>query len=272
MNHSRILPICSMAATAVLAGALLAPAASAEPPGREGREGHEGRETHPAPHNAKPAPAPRYVSPHWQLDARFHHDRYYPARGYVVNTLPSGHMVIEHPTGRYYFHAGVWFRPRGATWIVVAPPFGIVIPLLPPGYSTVYWRGIPYYYADDVYYERADSGYRVVEAPPANEVTLEESATLVAAPPVTVSVPAAASVIAPVPSYVKPSGPADGLFVYPKNGQTESQTTFDRIECVKWAIGQTGFDPARPSGDAGTRDNFHRAAIACLEGRGYSVK
>ncbi len=251
----------------LLAAALLASAlpqlARSEPPPR-----HEGEPPHrDAAVRREPARDPRYASAHWQLDARFHHDHYYPARGYVVTSLPPGHLDIVHAGAHYYFHAGVWFRASGPRWVVITPPIGIFIPVLPIGYSTLYWRGVPYYYADDVYYVRSGTTYQVVEAPPANEVTITEVSPSVAPYPTPVPVPV------PAPAVVsRPSSPADGMFVYPKNGQTESQTTFDRIECVKWAIGQTGFDPAQPSGDTVARGNFQRAASACLEARGYSVK
>ena len=244
-----------VAGLAVSAGA----APEKEHAGQHRGEGKRAEQLRAEPQRAEnrrpdaPRVEPHYASPHWRLDNRFHHDRYYPARGYVVTTLPPGRIEVGFSGGRYYYHGGVWFRPHGPRWIVVAPPIGIIIPLLPFGYSTIYYRGLPYYYADDVYYVRTPAGsYRVIEAPPVEEVTYIESAPVVAQAPV-------------------PSAPADGLFVYPRNGQTPTQTAYDRIDCVKWAIGQTGYDPSQ-GGDNGARANFQRAASACLDARGYSVK
>jgi hypothetical protein len=63
------------------------------------------------------------------------------------------------------------------------------------------------------------------------------------------------------------------LMVYPKNGQTEEQTKKDKYECHKWASAQTGFDPTQAGGTApNRRSDYIRAQMACLEGRGYSVK
>lgn len=235
----------------------------------------------PSPAVTKPYAPPRYASPHWQLDNRYHHDRYYPARGYVVGSLPPGHIDIAFGGVHYFHHGGVWFRARGPRFVVIAPPFGIVIPLLPFGYSTLWVGPEPYYYAADVYYVRAAGGYRVVAPPPANEVIIEEPvpasvaitpppATTYAAPPAVIAAPAAI----PTPSYQQPAKPTqdDTLFVYPKSGQTATQTSYDRIECDRWAIGQTGYDPALPSADPFRRGGFMRAAAACLEGRGYTVK
>ena len=59
--------------------------------------------------------------------------------------------------------------------------------------------------------------------------------------------------------------------VYPRNGQTEQQTSTDRYECHSWAVNQTGFDPTQ-SNSSGNPADYRRAMIACLEARGYSAK
>ena len=45
------------------------------------------------------------------------------------------------------------------------PPVGVVVPVLPAGYTTVYTAGVPYYYANDVYYVQQPGGYAVAEPP-----------------------------------------------------------------------------------------------------------
>ena len=60
----------------------------------------------------------------------------------------------------------------------------------------------------------------------------------------------------------------DGLFAYPKNGQSDEQQSADRSECGQWASSQTG---AADASAAGTTD-YKRALTACLQGRGYSVQ
>jgi len=257
----------------VVASLLASACAFAEERGERGEHrGHSGQRaappSAPAPQGGHKGPAGakdvRYGSPHWNYDVRFHHDRYYPVRGYVVPSLPVGHVEVAYRGGRYWFHGGVWFRPSGPRWVVIAPPFGIVVPVLPFVYTTLWFGGQPYYYANEVYYTRVSTGYQVVEAPPINEVTIQE------APPPAVVV---SSIPSPPPApVVKQAPPTDGLFVYPKNGQTPTQTAFDRIECVKWAIGQTGFDPSQGVNDPNLRASFQRAASACLDARGYSVK
>lgn len=40
---------------------------------------------------------------------------------------------------------------------------------------------------------------------------------------------------------------AQGLAIYPANGQSPEQQQRDRYECHQWAIQQSGFDPSRPT-------------------------
>jgi len=196
-----------------------------------------------------------YRSGHWVLDSRFHHNHYYPRPGYSVSVLPPGYLDISIRNRRLFFRAGVWFRPEGNRYVVVAPPPGIVIPVLPPDYTTIWLRSTPYYYANDVYYTAAPSGGYVVAAPP------RESEVVTLPPPPPVAAPA------PFPPAAE-----DGLIVYPKNGQSDAQMAADRSECTNWAVNQTGYDPARSAPSDSRRSDFQRAASACLEAHGYTVR
>ncbi len=179
-------------------------------------------------------------------DMRFHHDRFYPARGGFVVVLPPGYRTFGYGGVDYFFAGGVWYRGARGRFVVVAPPFGVVVPFLPPYYTTVWVAGVPYYYANEVYYMQAPGGYVVVSPPQA------------------------------APSQTPP--PTEQLYVYPRNGQNEQQQANDRYECHRWATSQTGFDPTMPQAGI-TRDDFsrknadyRRAISACLDGRGYTVK
>jgi hypothetical protein len=132
--------------------------------------------------------------------------------------------------------------------------------VLPYGYTTLYWGGVPYYYANNYYYVW-DSGagqYEAVE-PPQTQGT---------APSRSAGVP---------PSSSPASNTWTDLYAYPKAGQSTEQQTKDRDECHKWAVAQTGFDPAQPTQDnqsdwASKREGYLRAEAACLTARNYSVK
>ena len=179
-------------------------------------------------------------------DSRHHHDHFYPVRGHFVGAVPRGHHVVVFGHSRYFFYGGVWYRPYGPRFIVVAPPFGLVVPFLPLYYTTLWVGGIPYYYANEVYYTQTPGGYMVVE-PPKGEV-------------------------------VQAPTPEEQLFIYPRKGQTEKQQSNDRYECHRWAVNQTHYDPTQPPGSAPeaqpsqTRAEYHRAMGACLDARGYTVK
>ncbi len=187
--------------------------------------------------------------PSYYRDDRFGHNRRYPSRGYVINEAPHGAVIIRHRGEPYYYHGGVWYRPSGPRFIVVAPPIGIVVPFLPSFYTTLWVGGVPYYYADATYYRwRPElNGYQVTAPPRENQVTVQ------------------------TPSEKE-------LYVYPAKGQGDEQQAKDRYECYRWAVDQSGFDPTEPQGNvaesevAQKRTEYRRAESACLEGRGYTVK
>ena len=91
-------------------------------------------------------------APHQHLDARFSHNRPYFDRGYRVPELPRDRIVINRGRDRFFYSGGTWYAPRGGVYVVVGAPLGAFVPVLPPYYNTVWFGGVPYYYADDTYY------------------------------------------------------------------------------------------------------------------------
>jgi hypothetical protein len=183
------------------------------------------------------------------VGSHYNYHRGYPGRGYSTYHLPYGYYSTRYYGSPYYYHGGSWYRPYGARFVVVAPPIGIGISVLPPYYSTVWFGSSPYYYADDTYYTyRPERREYVVTEPPRGEVRTE------------------------------PSRASEEVFVYPKDGQSEDQQAADRDECHQWAVARTGFDPTRPAGNVAQTDmtskqaDYRRAEAACLDGRGYSVR
>ena len=162
-------------------------------------------------------------------DTRYHHNRYYPTLGIVVDIVPSGFYEVPFRNHRYFFQGGVLYRAQGPRFVVVTPPIGLAVSILPPFYTTLWVGGTPYYYADGVYYawQPAQRTYVVVDAPRESEV---------------LALPAEVS----------------QQFVYPKNGQNEQQQAKDRYECHRWSVAQTGFDPTQPSDDATVSNTTRR--------------
>jgi hypothetical protein len=182
------------------------------------------------------------------VDHRHGHERAYVDHGVVIETMPHDAVVVHQGPNRYWFHGGVWYRPEGAHFVVIAPPVGVFVPVLPPFYTTLMLGGVAYYYANDAYYvwRAQEHQYEVVEPP--KDV---ESATVT--PP-----------------------PAQNVFVYPNKGQSADQQAKDRYECHRWAVDQTGFDPTTATGDSDStsakRGDYQRATSACLEARDYTVR
>jgi hypothetical protein len=251
----RGIQVALLAASVLLAAAQLGASASAQE--------HE-RARAPRPESRAPAAAPRAPEGHGAaerpaldgrgqvLDQRYNHGHYYPPLGSARTSLPGEYRPYFHGHDRYYFNGGVWYAPRGAGFVVVLPPPGLVVSVLPPYYSTVWIGGIPYYYADNVYYtwQPEQNGYAVVD------------------PPADADAPSA-------PPDSAPPAP-DDLIIYPKNGQSKDQQAADQFECHNWAKSQTGFDPTQPGGGVSgdvdrSRNNYNRAMSACLQGRGYQV-
>ena len=170
---------------------------------------------------------------------------YYPV-GHRLSLLPAGYLTLSYAGLNYYYHSGAYYQRRGHEYAVIRPPLGIGISILPAGYRTLYHGRHQYYSANGVFYGWNGSrrSYVVVDNPGA----IADSGM------------ATASVAE--------------QFVYPRQGQSTTQTSRDRYECYLWAVNQTGVEPAQVNNadtSAGLED-YQRANGACLEARGYSVK
>ena len=192
---------------------------------------------------------PKKALPEYKIDRRYDSKRQYPSEGRIIRVLPERRRPIYYQNKTYFFFEGAWYLPSGPNFVVVRPPIGIIVPVLPAFYTTLWFHGLPYYYANDVYYMwRPDlNGYQVTEAP---DIETEQQSTYL----------------------------ADELFIYPKEGQSKEQQAEDRYACHRWGVEQTSYDPIQPPGNLTVeklremREDYQRAMKACLEGRGYSVR
>lgn len=188
------------------------------------------------------------------FDSRYKHNHSYPLRGQSFRSLPPDHRVAVHGRDRYYFSRGVWYRPYGGRYVVVAPPVGLFVPFLPFAYVTIWANGIPYYYANRVYYMQSAGGYVVVDPP--RDVVIQT----------------------PDEEGYDQEALGRRMFIYPREGQSEEQQADDRYACHQWAVQQTGFDPTQviseplPANRAQLSDDYQRAMAACLDSRGYTVR
>jgi len=98
-------------------------------------------------------------------------------------------------------------------------------------------------------------------------VYVDQPAVVYTSPPV--YYPPAPTYYAPAPVYAMPAPAApaptaaEPIF-YPRNGQSAAQTEVDRRACNSWATTQPN-----AMNDASI---FHRATLACMDGRGYTAR
>ena len=166
----------------------------------------------------------------------------------VVPRLPPGYRQYNWGGSPYYNHGGRWYRPYGGSYMIVGAPYGLFMPYLPSYYTTFWFGGSRYFFADDTYYlyEPTRHGYVVTHSPYNDDRDEEDDGG---------------------------SAPADHeLYVYPTRGQSERQQADDRYECHRWAVDQAHYDPTDAEYRADDRAQYDRALTACLTGRGYSVK
>jgi hypothetical protein len=180
--------------------------------------------------------------------------------------------------GGRYWYGGYW---HGTFWphVWFNPGFAWYLPILPLGYATFWWGGVPYYYYNNLYYtwNPGYNGYVVSDPPPvAGDASADSSGdpdnSYSQAAPDSSQVPPAGAPGQSAPLAAPMGGGSGEVYLYPRNGQSDAQTQNDRYECHSWAVNQTGFDPTRSAGQSGNAADYRRAMIACLDARGYSAR
>ncbi|KIY40338.1 hypothetical protein TZ03_12950 [Pseudomonas sp. 10-1B] len=167
--------------------------------------------------------------------------------GQTVERFPERYWKVPYRGQNYFYSDGYWYRPRAGGYVVVTPPYGVRVQYLPAYAREVWLGGALFFVAADTYYQYlADSREYVVVNPP---------------------------VAAPAPVPVAAAGGGYDVVAYPMYGQGPQQQDQDRYQCHRWAVGQSGFDPATATyaPPANVADNYRRALGACFSGRGYSI-
>ncbi len=184
----------------------------------------------------------RHKSPRAHHQTHYHHHRV----GVRVNVLPPRHVTVHVSGQRYYYYGGVYYRPYGSTYVVVAAPVNAHVTVLPFGFVSFVIGPTRYYYINQTYYvyEPQHTRYVVVESPPGGEQAATEAV----------------------------ANTERALLIYPNLDQDQVTQDQDRYECHIWAMQESGFDPTQmePQPD-GERAQYRRAITMCLEARDYSV-
>lgn len=163
--------------------------------------------------------------------------------GYVIDRFPDRHYRVPYRGRDYYFSGGYWYRPQGPRYVVVHPPYGIRVAYL-PDYAREVWIGSALFFlAAGAYYsyEASTQQYVVVEPPAAS----------------------------PPPQ----AGNDYNVLAYPVRGQSPQQINQDRYDCYRWAVQQSGFDPAAMTYPPAPEvvQTYRQAQGGCLSSRGYQV-
>ena len=99
-----------------------------------------------------------------------HHYRHLPKRGAVVKTVNVNAITVRHQGVGFRYYSGIWYRPRGTSWVVTRPAYGVRIRTLPIGYRRIIIGPRPYYYYYGTYYVQVNNEYEVVQAPIGAEI------------------------------------------------------------------------------------------------------
>lgn len=97
----------------------------------------------PSPTKAPPASGPKHGS------------------GGPIDYLP---VIVNGTT--FFYAAGMFYQRGSDGYVLVTPPLGAVVPVLPEGYMMVTVNGATYYYFNHVYYTMNPSGAYVVASDP----------------------------------------------------------------------------------------------------------
>jgi hypothetical protein len=198
---------------------------------------------------------------HWQAGgpgARPSNDQRWPGRpdgrgngwgpgpqhrpGYVVDRFPDRNFRVPYRGRDYFFSGGYWYQPQGPRYVVVRPPYGIRVGYL-PDYAREVWIGSALFFL-------AAGAYYTYEANTREYVVVE--------PPV---------------AQPQPVNSGYDVVAYPVNGQPPQQVDQDRYDCYRWAVQQSGFDPAAMTYPPAPQvvQTYRQAQGNCLSSRGYQV-
>jgi len=92
---------------------------------------------------------------------------YYHRPGYTIRTIPKVAVTVTLGSLIYYYADGIYYRRHHSGYIVIIPPVGLIVPVLPLGYTVFQLYGGTYYYYAGVYYvwDIDHRAYRVVDVP-----------------------------------------------------------------------------------------------------------
>ena len=215
-------------------------------PRPQGNSSHWQGGDHPRPGYNPGASNGRPDVQHWPGRPGGHGNGWGPGPQYrpgnVVERFPGQHWQVPYRGQNYYFSGGYWYRPQGPRYIVVQPPYGLRVGFLPDYAREVWFGSTLMFLAAGAYYayQPATRDYIVVQPPTV---------------------------------YQQPASNNYEMVAYPMNGQSPAQIGQDRYDCYRWAVEQSGFDPAKATYAPAAQvvQAYRQAQGSCLSSRGYQV-
>ncbi len=105
-----------------------------------------------------------------QRGRHYGHERGHYGRPVRAVYLHGGYSVPYRGLS-YHYYNGLFYRPMGAYFNLVAPPIGIRINVLPYGYRRMHLGSGIFFYFNGIFYRQYDRYYEVVTPPVGAEVT-----------------------------------------------------------------------------------------------------
>jgi len=101
------------------------------------------------------------------------------ARGTQPETSGQIGALLTYRGTQYVITDGQWYEKRGRDLIAVTPPSGVLVRELPKGYAMRWIGGVPYFYADGLYYvwREGSRRYEILQSPPSEETRPAQGAT-----------------------------------------------------------------------------------------------
>lgn len=93
--------------------------------------------------------------------------RYHSAsRMIVIKTVPPQATLVVKSGINYRYLNGIYYKPYHTGFVVISPPIGIRVTVLPTGFVTVYAEGTAYFFAHNTYYvQKSPNVFEVVTKP-----------------------------------------------------------------------------------------------------------
>ena len=87
-------------------------------------------------------------------------------RGSHFHDLPHHISIVFANRNYFYDDDGNYYEQQAGDYVVVQPPVGALVPMLPPGVVTVVSGPTTFYYLDGVFYVSQPPNFAVVNPPP----------------------------------------------------------------------------------------------------------